>query len=458
MSASETADLCRLTVYGPRRAVEVAVPIDLPLVDLEPELLRLAGTETAQQGVATNGWVLQRLGDAPLDELRSVAELNLRDGDALHLRPRDAQIPLADFDDVVDGVATAVRQRGDRWRPELTRSVLIGVVAVVALTALALLALPGPVPVRAATAWTLSVVQVGAAALVARFLGERGAALALGLVAVAYAAFAGGAMAGGADGTGPPLSAAAVAGAGVAMLVVLVLPSARPVFLGVVTVGVLGFVLGAVMTALRLSTVDTAALGLVLTVALGGLVPIRAVRLAGIRPRPLPNTVEQLQQDTEPEPGQDLTERAARADRYATALYAAFSAVVGTCLVTLALGGGAMVTATALCGAALVLLYSRALNGVWQRLSLLAAGLAGVVAVTVHAAAAWSPVTRLVLAGVLVAGLVAVLAAVRTLPGRRLMPVWGRIGDLALGAAAIGLVPLAGAVTGLYEWARTVAG
>src|SRR5690349_17188152 len=96
MSDAQTSELCRLTIYGPRRTTEVAVPAHLPLVDLQPELLRLAGPGVAQQGITSNGWVLQRLGEAPLDELLSPAELNLRDGSALHLRPRDAQLPLAD--------------------------------------------------------------------------------------------------------------------------------------------------------------------------------------------------------------------------------------------------------------------------------------------------------------------------------------------------------------------------
>lgn len=91
-------------------------------------MLSYAGGELAEQGLDHGGWVLQRLGDEPLDEEQSADALELRDGDTLYLRPRRAALPPVHFDDLVDGVATGVQERGDSWRPELTHHVAVAVV------------------------------------------------------------------------------------------------------------------------------------------------------------------------------------------------------------------------------------------------------------------------------------------------------------------------------------------
>ena len=72
MTTPATTDLCRLTVCGPDTVVEVAVPAQAPLADLLPALVGYLGGDLADAGLEHGGWVLQRLGDAPLDEDRSV--------------------------------------------------------------------------------------------------------------------------------------------------------------------------------------------------------------------------------------------------------------------------------------------------------------------------------------------------------------------------------------------------
>src|ERR1700761_8333799 len=101
-------DLCRLTVCGPARSVELAVPVHVPLIDLLPALLGHLGENLADAGLEHEGWVLQRLGDPPLREELSVAALGLRDGDVVYLRPRADQLPPLDFDDLIDGVAAGI--------------------------------------------------------------------------------------------------------------------------------------------------------------------------------------------------------------------------------------------------------------------------------------------------------------------------------------------------------------
>src|SRR5580658_4540809 len=133
-------DLCRLTICGPARSVELAVPVHVPLIDLLPALLGHLGESLADTGLEHEGWVLQRLGDPPLREELSVAALGLRDGDMVHLRPRSEQLPPMDFDDLIDGIAVGISGRHDRWRPEMSRRLLAGLLGGSLAVGLAVLA------------------------------------------------------------------------------------------------------------------------------------------------------------------------------------------------------------------------------------------------------------------------------------------------------------------------------
>src|SRR3954470_9204852 len=82
-----TSDACRLTVVAPSGWIELAVPSDIAIADLLPALVQQAGEHAAEEGLEHSGWVLQRLGDEPLDEDLTPAALGLLDGDTLYLRP-----------------------------------------------------------------------------------------------------------------------------------------------------------------------------------------------------------------------------------------------------------------------------------------------------------------------------------------------------------------------------------
>ncbi|WP_194898364.1 EsaB/YukD family protein [Catenulispora pinisilvae] len=115
-AALPETDLCRLSIATPANVLELALPSTVPLADFLPAVLSFAGPELADAGLAHDGWVLQRLGGAPLAPARTLAELRINDGETLYLRPRRTAAPAAVFDDVVDGLATAVRERADRLR------------------------------------------------------------------------------------------------------------------------------------------------------------------------------------------------------------------------------------------------------------------------------------------------------------------------------------------------------
>jgi ESX secretion system protein EccD len=46
----------------------------------------------------------------------------------------------------------------------------------------------------------------------------------------------------------------------------------------------------------------------------------------------------------------------------------------------------------------------------------------------------------------------------RQLPERRLMPIWGRIGDITQLVGTVALLPILAAVTDLYHLARAIGG
>ncbi|MGH3374441.1 MAG: EsaB/YukD family protein, partial [Actinoallomurus sp.] len=117
---SAAAGLCRLRFRAPEKMFELAVPADVPLADLLPAIIGHAGSDLEEKGLDHGGWVLQGLGADPLDEERTAESLGLHDGDELYFRPRREAMPPVHFDDLVDGVATGMRSRGDSWRPEAT--------------------------------------------------------------------------------------------------------------------------------------------------------------------------------------------------------------------------------------------------------------------------------------------------------------------------------------------------
>jgi hypothetical protein len=81
MSTPQTlgsGEMCRLTICGPSARIELAVPVHVPVADLLPTFLEHLGPELAAAGFEHDGWVLQRLGEPPLDEDLGTAALGLR--------------------------------------------------------------------------------------------------------------------------------------------------------------------------------------------------------------------------------------------------------------------------------------------------------------------------------------------------------------------------------------------
>jgi type VII secretion integral membrane protein EccD len=457
-------DLCRLAVCGPARTVELAVPIHVPLIDLLPALVGHLGDGLADAGLEHGGWVLQRLGHQPLREELSVAALGLHDGDVVHLRPRAEQLPPLDFDDLIDGVATTISTRPDRWRPDMSRRLLVGLLAVPLAAGLGVLA--GHLGrLSELVAGALALLLIGLAAAASRALADLPAAGVLGAAAIGYAGLAAAQLPllyGGAAVRPlgwamirPAMLAAGVAVAGAAMAVAMAQGGRRPPLVATAVAGMFAAVGGALATVARLDIAATAGILLALIAPFGGWTPMIAFRLASMRLDPTPSTPDELQADLDPVPGQHVVDSTRLADRYMTALYTGLAAVVTGCLIVLAVAAGWRARLVAIDVIVLLLLHSRVLVAARHRLAVLVPAVSGAAVLVTAAGFRADPRSWLaVLAGLVVAaGLL--LVGERLLPGHKLLPHWGRAGDLLHTLTAVALIPGVLWLLNLYEFARS---
>ncbi|MFD3995998.1 type VII secretion integral membrane protein EccD [Streptomyces sp. NPDC058548] len=458
MSGSAVAGLCRLRFHGPEKVFELAVPSDVPLADLLPTIVGYAGTDLDEEAVEHGGWVLQRLGEEPLDEERTPEALGLKDGVELHLRHRREALPPVHFDDLIDGIATGMQQRSDTWRPVITHHLTLGLAMLALAGGLVLLTLPGPLQLRmTAAAVTGGLLLLGASSA-SRAVGDAGAGTALGTAAVPYLALAGAMLpAGDTDLLPAQLLAGGSAAAGAAVLALAAVARSAPLFLAIGLTAVLA-VLAGVITLFGVPFDHTAALLAVVVVVLGASAPGLAFRLSGLRLPPLPRTAEELQENIEPFPAEDVLDRSAVADNYLTAFHFSLGCTSLGCLTVLAgLDGWLAATLTAVLSL-LLLLHARSVGSVWQRMALVVPGVAGLALLTADWAPSLTGEERLLLLAGLTS-LAALLAiASWTLPGRRLLPYWGRAADLLHSLMAFSLLPLALGLAGVFQLARGLTG
>jgi type VII secretion integral membrane protein EccD len=177
---------CRVTIVAPDSRVDVALPDDVPLADLYPEVLRLSA-QSPDEG-APVGYHLVRRDGAVLESARSLAAQGVLDGELLSMRPFADSLPPAVYDDVSDAVASAVSRDSTLWNETLTRGA--GLVAGGVLPALLAFSLWTTRPrhdmhglsgILAAVAGILLLILAGVRA---RVYDDRGSAVALGLGAL----------------------------------------------------------------------------------------------------------------------------------------------------------------------------------------------------------------------------------------------------------------------------------
>ncbi|WDZ83737.1 type VII secretion integral membrane protein EccD [Micromonospora cathayae] len=468
MSATLSAELCRITVVGPARRVDLAVPVTTTLAGLLPLLVQqTTDGQRADPGTGDGSWVLQRLGQAPFDLTGTPESLDWLDGEELHLRPAENPLPELDFDDLADGVATAVNRRGDRWQPEYRRTLFI-LLAVVAMGAVAaVLTAHGPALPQVVAGGVLAAAFLGAAVVSGRNLDDGAFAL---LFAGGAAGFAAVAASSAVDGdpdriaaTGPAVLAAAVAGLAVAAALLLAQRTVAPHLpappllvaglTGLVTVPVLLTRWASGMTMAR-----TAALAVTLVLLVVVLAPRMVVKLARLRGPQLPKTSEDMSYDIEPAPSDQVHQRTDDADTYLTVVMAMAALVLPVLFHHTMRTPGWAGWSLVLVVASAILLRARTFLGLWQRGALVVAGTVGYLMVITTLADLLSPAWRWVLLSTLVALLVPlVLAALRPWP-RRMLPFWEYTATFFDVVTGVAVLPVLAQVLGVYAWARGLFG
>jgi type VII secretion integral membrane protein EccD len=444
------------------RAADLAVPAQVALADVLPSVLPGLSPAAADQGGEHDGWVVQRLGGPPLDEERTAAELNLLDGETVYVRPRAAELPQIDFDDLVDGVAEQVRGSAAAWSPRRLRGMLVGCAGATLLLAMFVLWLDGPIGFRALTASLVSALLLVGAGLSSRGAADPLVGIVLAAAAVAHAGTAGwlGARWAAPEGGWPAAAActaiAVLTAVGVGFATVAdgaLLFSAALAFAGTLCLPAAVAVVGGVPPQ------HAAAIGLVVSLVLALFVPVTAFRLGGLRLPLLPGTARELTDDIAPVPHQLVLARGAATVRYLAALGIGVGAAQLLLTGPLVVSGGGWPLLLALAAAAWLLIRTRHVTTAVHRWALLvpAAALAGGAAVRYAADQDFFNRATLVLpALVLVGALLAVGSG--TMPGRRFAPYWGRAVEILETFVAVAMLPLLGAVLDVYQAVRAWTG
>ncbi|GGL11903.1 type VII secretion integral membrane protein EccD [Streptomyces flaveus] len=466
---------CRVTIVAPDSRIDVALPDDIPVADIYPEILRLSQQSPAQS--APVGYHLVRRDGTVLDSARSFAAQRILDGELLTLRPFSESLPPAVFDDVSDAVASAVTSERALWSDDLTRAAgLVGggvlpvLLAFVAWTGDPLHdmhSLPGIL------AGVVGVLLVVLACVRARVYADRASAIALGLGALPNVGVGGSGLLPLADGQGIGklqflLACAAVLLASV--LLTLCSPSGDGPFVAFVFASAIGLL---ALFAATLADWTPAEIGaLCAPIAVGGLafLPGLSMRFARL---PIgfdtPDTTPRSAYDTDPAPQEPVD-----AERVAAKARRGHELLVGL------VGGCALIAV----GSSAVLGFS---SNVWAQLLALATGVALLMrAHLFRYTAQVAPVLGGGLASLMLLGLglalnppkaidradldlrtiwlVAAIAAVAALVTAiglivsrgGLTPFWGRFLEIAEGFVLLTLVPLALAVFDVYATARSM--
>ncbi|WP_242891226.1 type VII secretion integral membrane protein EccD [Actinomadura litoris] len=465
MASVTGAELCRVTVVAPKRRIDISLPAHVPFAQFFPAILHYSGSQMADAGLAHGGWVLQRLDEAPFDGGATPAQAGLRDGEILYLRPGMSQLPELAFDDVADVVATAVKDRRDRWRPEWTRAFSLGVGAGGSAVAAVVVLLAGPSwIVPAAAAGVVSLLLIIGAVVASRAAGDAKAGTVLAFAALPHAFLAG--LLGPArdHGFGELDALNTLAGFGVLVLVAVIaavgVTDGASIFWGSVIGGVLGAAgSGAALAFEDLSAAGIAAITVVVAMMLTPLTPTLAFRFSKVTLPPVPQSADDLRRDTIMVDGRQVLTRTGRADRFITGFTVGLGLVGILGLIPSAFRDGWLGPVTAAVISVLLLLRSRLFRGRVQRLAMLVPGMLGLG--TLAIAISWDASPLTMAAGALLPLVVATSVVVGVglwLPGHRPSPFWNRAGDILEMFLLIALIPMALGECGLFAYMRGLAG
>jgi type VII secretion integral membrane protein EccD len=459
MSSAGGTDLCRITVVGPSRRVDIALPGYVSFADLFPAVARYAGLDGPDVVGEKGGWVLQRLGQEPFSPAMTPLQAGLRDGEMIYLRPHRAQLPRMAFDDIADVIATGLNDRPHRWDPAHARWVALGAsAAALAAGAIFILRSGPPWNLPAGVAAAVAVALLLAVFAVARAAGDSRAAALLGYAALPYAFLAGLLIPARSDSL-THLGAINLLSALAATALVAVLAAAAStevaLFFGPACAALVGVIASWVGYLSGIGFAGAAGVFAAPMLALTPLIPGISFRMARMSLPQVPRHADDLRRDTLTVDGAEVFDRTAAADRFVTGAASAIGLVGGVAAGGLAFSRSWTGMAACAVLACALLLRSRLFRGLGQRLWLMIPAYGGLILLAVGMIRGATQAQHLLLAlGPLLAGTALVAGVGTWLPEHRPSPFWGRMADIGETLLIVLLFVLALGVAGVLGFAR----
>jgi type VII secretion integral membrane protein EccD len=468
---------------APDSRIDVALPDDVPVADLYPEILRFS-QQSPEEG-APVGYHLVRRDGTVLDSARSFAAQRILDGELLTLRPFSESLPPAVHDDVSEAVAAAVTRDRTLWNGELTRVAgLVGggtlpvLLAFVAWSSQIRHDMHGLQGIVAAVA---GVLLTTFACVRARVYGDRAAAVALGLGALPNVAVAGSGLVPLAEGQGIGrlqflLACAAVLVASVVLT--LVSPGGDSPFVAFVLASTIGLLTTFIALLTDFSPLETAAICAPLSVCALAFLPGLSMRFARLPigfdpPNPSRGYATDEPVTQEPVDTERIAAQVRRGHELLVGLVGGCAIVSVGAAIVLGFSGDVWAQLLALATGVAMLMRAHLFRYTAQVGATLAAGLACLVFLGLGLAlnppagywrdALQGDATALDIRSVWLAAAVAATAALVTaigliVPRRGVTPFWGRFMEIAEAFVLLTLVPLALAVFDVYAAARSMTG
>ncbi|MET8508199.1 type VII secretion integral membrane protein EccD [Streptomyces sp. NPDC004787] len=489
MSTTAATGFCRVTVVAPDSRIDVALPEDIAVADVYPEILRLTG-QTQPAGAPT-GYHLVRRDGTVLDGARTLAAQQVLDGEVLSLRPFAQSLPPAVFDDVSDAVASAVTRDRHLWSDDLLRGAgLVGGVLLLVLMGFVLWfadpvrhdmhSLPGVI------AGAAGVLLTAFAGVRARVYQDRATAVGLGLGALPLLLIAGSGILAPEAGQGPGrlqflLGCVTVLVASVAL--VALTPSGDAPFVAATFLATVGTLATFVAILTEASATETAAVCVPVAIGLVAFLPGLSARFARLpigyaSPRSaaddefLADPHQQAAPDAQPVDGERIALQARRGHEMLLGLVGGCAAVVVGSSAVLGFAGNTWGQLLALAAGLAMLLRARLFRYTSQVACVLVAGLAAIALLVLGLSL--NPPVDLVkdllmygdrggldirtiwLTAAVAAGAALVTAIGLIIPRKGLSPFWGRLLDLTEGFVLLSLVPLCLAVLDVFMRARSL--
>lgn len=470
MTATQTNELCRITVVTPTSFADVAVPTGTSVA----ELVRAMIVQSDDKELSAVPMVLQRLGGAPFPSDATLDSAQIRDGEKLYLQPRASQVASMVFDDLIDGVGDTIAGRSDGWSEASTSLLFTSLAAGVLAFGVLVLLWAGPVSSVTAAGAGIGVVLMVAAALCAAIFDMKPSARVAGGFGVIYATVAGVSIPL-SSGDAPVVEsslprgwvvqsdtviAGSVTLALASLFALVAVGASHEAFSAAATIGVGGATIGMLGGWMNWDPVDAIATVAVSVVLAAPALPGFSYRLAHIRPPHLPTDPTDLTADiVDPVPSSEVVPKAAVAHQILTGLLVGSSVVVGLSFPAVASAPGKAPVVLSMVIVAVLLLRSRVLIGRWQRVGVIAAAFVGIAALgwrLLDVGGEEPPVTAAAVAVFLFS--TSLFVAASKMPGFRLSPYWGRAADVFESLLAVAVLPVLFSLLGVYATARDIAG